>query len=88
MFIGCIVFKNTFIHFYNETVSLCAIKWINIGQYLVERILEHPELELAFVWTRRSAELRGGRVDERLVLHSLDDIADRSSLSKRTKNAA
>jgi len=49
----------------------------HLGQYLAEKVAEHPDLELAFVWNR-SPEVFSGRVhDPDLILTDLKDFAIR-----------
>lgn len=48
----------------------------HLGKFLVEKIQEHPELELAFVWNRSPAALEGFPKD--LVLQDLKDFKERN----------
>jgi len=43
----------------------------HLGQFLVERIVAHPGLELAWVWNRSTAALEG-QVDSKFILTDLD----------------
>jgi len=49
-------------------VRVGVVGYGHLGQYLVENILKHPDLELAWVWNR--TELKG-RVDEKYILKDL-----------------
>merc|ERR1712106_790821 len=51
-----------------EMVRVGVVGYGHLGQYLVENILKHPDLELAWVWNR--TELKG-RVDEKYILKDL-----------------
>ena len=47
------------------------------GQFLVEHILRRSkDLELAFVWNRSGAALRG-RVDDELIIDRLEDVVEK-----------
>lgn len=46
------------------------------GQYLVDKILEQPQLELAFVWNRTASTLHGKVADE-LILHDLEKFSEK-----------
>jgi len=54
-------------------VRIGVVGYGHLGQYLVENILKHPDLELAWVWNR--SELHG-RVQENYILKDLADCAN------------
>jgi hypothetical protein len=45
------------------------------GKYLVEKVQEHPDLDLAFVWNRSPAALEGFQQDQ--ILRDLKDFKER-----------
>ena len=48
----------------------------NLGKYLSQRVSEHPELELAFVWNR-SKEAFEGFEERNLILEDLENCEER-----------
>jgi len=53
--------------------NIGVIGYGNLGQFLVEKILQDESLDLAFVWNRNLEAVRG-KVDDRFILENLDDI--------------
>lgn len=49
----------------------------HLGKYLVEKIQENPDLDLAFVWNRSPAALEGFQQD--LILQDLKDFSKRNA---------
>ncbi len=53
-----------------------CIACLSAGQYLYEEIRQRSGYEVAFVWNRSEEKMRGV-VDDDLILHDLNDCADR-----------
>ena len=53
-------------------VRVGVVGYGSLGQYLVENILKHQDLELAWVWNRTDLK---GRVDENYILKDLTECA-------------
>ena len=56
----------------NKMVRVGVVGYGHLGQYLVENILKHPELELAWVWNRSDLK---GRVKDEFILKDLAECA-------------
>ncbi|XP_071531093.1 aspartate dehydrogenase domain-containing protein-like [Panulirus ornatus] len=46
----------------------------HLGKYLTQAVMEHPDLDLAFVWNRTTAVLEAD-VEDRYQCHNLEDCA-------------
>ena len=56
----------------NKMVRIGVVGYGHLGQYLVENILKHPELELVWVWNRSDLK---GRVKDEFILKDLAQCA-------------
>ena len=43
----------------------------HLGKFLTDAILNHPKLELAFVWNRTQTAFDGSGIDSKLILEDL-----------------
>ena len=53
-------------------VRIGVVGYGHLGQYLVENIAKHPDLELAWVWNRSDLK---GKVEQKFILKNLADCA-------------
>jgi len=53
-------------------VRIGVVGYGHLGQYLVENIAKHPDLELAWVWNRSDLK---GKVEQKYILKDLADCA-------------
>ena len=53
-------------------VRIGVVGYGHLGQYLVENIAKHPDLELAWVWNRSDLK---GKVEQKFILKDLADCA-------------
>lgn len=62
------------LHFYKDLnmVRVGVVGYGHLGQYLVESINKHQDLELAWVWNRSPIH---GKVEEKFILEELADCA-------------
>ena len=51
-------------------VRVGVVGYGHLGQYLVDSIKSHPDLELAWVWNRSSLK---GKLEDAVILEDLND---------------
>lgn len=59
------------------TRSIGVVGYGKLGQFLVEKILSEPSMELAFVWNRSKDSLTG-QVESQYILDDLHNFANRN----------
>ena len=49
----------------------------HLGKFLTDAILNHQNLELAFVWNRSKSAFDGSGLDPKLILQNLEDCGEK-----------